>query len=345
MSEESFNLNYQISPSKIQEICNATPSSPNVSLITPMSAGLSAYMVKLDFTNSPSWMLRIINPEEEKAYEQEMGALLHVKQNYDIPIPNIIFQDNTGKFVPEPYYIYEYLPGDTLGHQLESLNFSQKEQIFADLGEYLAKMHLDQKSKSCMILFKNDQLVFEPFERKTTMEEYMYLGQSEDFEWAIQHAFKENYSDLYPGCEKIWNKYKNSLRDSVSPIGYCHNDLLADNLIIHKGKIAAIIDWEMGCYNDSLYDLARTERGILRRIVFLTDDEREKLRERFLSSYRNFHSIESSYWEKRVAHHIVQAMDDLGQIPEYRERFPKEYCDRVEQNLIKEIEEYIEYYH
>ncbi len=35
-------------------------------------------------------------------------------------------------------------------------------------------------------------------------------------------------------------------------------------------------------------------------------------------------------------------MDDLGQIPEYRERFPKEYCDRVEENLKQEIIEYIE---
>ena len=69
-----------------------------------------------------------------------------------------------------------------------------------------------------------------------------------------------------------------------------------------------------------------------------------KLREVFLSTYRNIRPIEDVYWNLRVAYHIVQCMDDLGQMPEYRERLPKNYCDKVENNLINELKEYISDY-
>ncbi len=179
---------------------------------------------------------------------------------------------------------------------------------------------------------------------KNSLDEELFHGQEEDFQWALDHAFKQHYGEYYQDCEQIWNKNKNSIRTPGAPIGFTHNDLLADNLLIHEGKIAAILDWEQGCYGDVLYDLARTERGVFRRIIFLSDTEREKLTEVFLSNYHNIRPIEPIYREKRVAYHIVQAMDDLGQIPEYRERFSKEYCDRVEENLIQELQEYIAEY-
>ncbi|MHA1453125.1 MAG: phosphotransferase family protein [Promethearchaeota archaeon] len=314
--------------------------------ITPMNAGLSAYMVKVDFrsTSDPSWMIRVINPEYKMIFEREMGAILHASENFDIPLPKIVKMDSTGEIIPESYYIYEYIKGDTLGKQLESLSFDKKETIYADLGHILAKMHLDQRKEPGVLLYTHGKFEFDPFELKHSLEEDIYLGQEEDIQWAFGHAFTDLYPEYLEDCKRIWKNYKDSLRISGSPIGFSHNDLLADNLIIHNGKIAAIIDWEQGCYGDVQYDLARTERGIFRRIIFLSESEREKLREVFLSSYHNIRPIEPIYWEKRVAHHIVQVMDDLGQIPAYRERLPKEYCDRVEQNLLQEINEYIEEY-
>jgi Ser/Thr protein kinase RdoA (MazF antagonist) len=185
---------------------------------------------------------------------------------------------------------------------------------------------------------------FDPFELTYSLPEELFRGQEEDFQWALDHEFKEHFNEFYDSCEHIWNTHKNFIKSSTNPIGFTHNDLLADNLIINNGKIAAIIDWEQGCYGDVLYDLSRTERGIFRRIVFLSDAEREKLREVFLSAYRNVRPIEPVYWDLRVAYHIVQCMDDLGQMPDYRERFPDEYCNKVEKNLINELKEYIEQY-
>ena len=139
--EEAFNLSYRISRSKIQEICNAAPNSPIVSQITPMNAGLSAYMVKVDFRNTSesSWMIRVVNPKWEMNFEREIGALLHAEESQEIPIPKIIRVDSTGEIIPESYFIYEFLKGDTLGSVIESLTFEEKEGKFFSYGKAEAK--------------------------------------------------------------------------------------------------------------------------------------------------------------------------------------------------------------
>ena len=346
MYDRAFNLSYQISQDHIKKICNQIPHTEKVTRITTMNAGLSAFLAKLDFKNSttPSWVIRVINPNREKKYEREMGALLQAHQKFNVPTPKVIFTDNSRKILSEPYYIYEFLPGDTLGNQITSLTFAQKKHIYADLGQTLARMHLDQRSESGAMLLIDDELVFEPFEMKTSLEEDIYQGQLGDIECALQHAFKEKYDHLYNGCERIWNTYKDSLRNSTSLIGFCHNDLLADNLIINEGKVEAIIDWEQSCYYGILYDLARTERGLFRRIVLLSDQERQQLQEIFLRNYQKIRPIEDAYWDKRVAHHIVQAMDDLSGLPDYQKRMVPDRIKSIEQNLIHEIEEYCEKY-
>jgi aminoglycoside phosphotransferase (APT) family kinase protein len=346
MSEGSFNLNYHLTNEKIREICATISESRNISKIIPMNSGLSAYMVKVDFTNTsePSWMIRVMNPENKKIFEREMGAILHATEKLNVPTPKILKIDSSRKIIPESFYVYDYLEGDTLGQQIDSLSLDEKKSLYANLGQILAKMHQDTRKEAGVLLFIDQKFKFEPFEIEHSLEEEMYQGQAEDFQWALDHEFKEQYMDLYDDCEQIWKSYGNFIRTTKNPIGFTHNDLLADNLIVNNGKISAIIDWEQGCYGDILYDLARTERGIFRRIVFLSDSERKILREVFLSSYNNVRPIESVYWNLRVAYHIVQAMDDLGQIPEYRERFPQNYCDKVENNLINEIKEYFSEY-
>jgi len=116
MNNRAFNLSYQISLDQIQKICDQIPHSEKVKQITPMNAGLSAFLAKLEFENPTtlSWVLRVINPDREMKYEREMGALLQAHQKFNVPTPKVIFKDNSLKILSEPYYIYEFLPGDTV---------------------------------------------------------------------------------------------------------------------------------------------------------------------------------------------------------------------------------------
>ena len=90
MSDRSFNLSYQISLDQIQNICDQIPDTEKVKQITPMNAGLSAFLVKLEFQNpsTPSWVLRVVNPDGKKRYEQEIGAILQAHQNPTVQILN-----------------------------------------------------------------------------------------------------------------------------------------------------------------------------------------------------------------------------------------------------------------
>ncbi len=219
MSEGTFNLKFQLTRPKIEEICKSISDSKKVSEIIPKNAGLSAYIVKVNFmdTSEPSWMIRVVNPEYKMGFEREIGAILHAKDKIKVPTPKIVKIDSTRNIIPESYYIYEYLEGDTLGHQIEYLPFDKKETIYADLGHILAKMHLDQNNKAGPLLYVDGKFKFEPWDLKNSLEEEMYLGQAEDFQWALDHAFKEKYSELYQDCEQIWNDYKNSIRNNSSP--------------------------------------------------------------------------------------------------------------------------------
>ena len=62
MYDHEFNLSYQVPLEKIQIICDQIPHSEKVKQITPMNAGLSVFLAKMEFEKSttPSWVLRVI---------------------------------------------------------------------------------------------------------------------------------------------------------------------------------------------------------------------------------------------------------------------------------------------
>ena len=346
MAAQRFNLRYQITDAQIQDICNRHLEKPHIQHIAPMNTGLSAYTTKIEFTDHDqvSCVLRIMNPENIDTFEKELGTLLHAKYNHQIPTPKIVSIDTSGQIIDEPFFIYEYIPGEIFGKQIASLDFPRRQALYSNLGQILAKMHLDQRPEPGALFYRNYTFTFEPYNWDCSMGEFYLSGQEEDFKFNLDHGFKEKFPQLYEGCKVIWGKYKDYLLVDVSPVGFVHNDLLADNVIVREGELQAIIDWEQADYSGVLYDLARTERGLFRRIIFLPEQERSLLQRTFLDAYATIRPIEPAYFQQRVAHHLVQAMDDLCQMDEYALRLPPEYCRKIQANLVAEIAEYIRDY-
>ena len=95
--------------------------------------------------NSMDYILRIPRFEETRL-DQDVAALLYVRQLGNIPVPEIITFDET----PEnklggPYMVLKRLPGTSLLHNFPDLNQSQKIRVATELGQ-IFKCMLSKKT-------------------------------------------------------------------------------------------------------------------------------------------------------------------------------------------------------
>lgn len=351
MNDRKFNLEYNISQQQIQEIISNFPQKTQLQKVKPMNYGLSAFLTQLTVTQGSKireLMLRIINPDREHKMARELGAIHQANHVYHIPSPQIYLKDYSRSIIPEPYYCYDYIPGFTLVETIRDLSFDHLKKIVVKIGIYLATMHRDTREQIGALLDSDTGIEFHPFEIQHSLSEVEYWGMKEDFDWVVSHGFGEKYPNLADGCFQIWADYKNTLKDYQSPIGFTHNDLNADNVIIqtrHSEILPVVIDWEMGCYGQIHYDLANTERNLLRHQVSLSPHNRKILQNVFWESYRTIRPIEPQFWQKRVVFQLVAAMDELSELDIRRKRLSQTQCNQIELNLIEELQEYLKKYY
>ena len=341
---DSFNLSYSLDDSIVHQICSRFLTAFEIINIYPMLEGLSAYMLKVTVKKPElfSFVLRVFAQDDKEFLEREIGIIYHAQKNEIFPVPKVLYVDITEQIIPEHYYCYEYIKGETLANGVNDLSFEQKVNLYTELGRIIGNMHMEEYSSSGYFYYRNSKVNFKKFGSDKRRYGGLYYGMVEDYKWAIKEGFKKSYPEYFQACKKIWNKYKKYLKTKDFPSGLCHLDLHGDNLIIKEDKIQAFIDLEMTCYVDRHLDLAVCERGFFWWQVVLDREERKKLVNVFYDSYQQKVQLEEEYWQKRPAIVVVKIMDDLAAIPEYAKRLPKKKIIEIEKNLIIELEELIE---
>ncbi len=343
---ESFNMSYSLNDSEVYQICSKFLIDFEITNIDPMLEGLSAYMLKVTVKKPKpfKFVLRVFAQEDKEYLEREIGIIIHTKKNDIFPVPNVLFIDNSEEIIPEHYYCYEYIEGETLANGVKALSYEQKVNLYAELGKIIGNMHLEEYSSSGYFYYRNNEVKFKEFDPDKRRYGGLYYGMLDDYRWALREGFKKTYSDYFQSCKKIWNKYKKYLKTKDFPSGLCHLDLHGDNLIIKKDQVQAFIDLEMTCYVDRHLDLVVCERGFFWWQTILEREERDKLVNVFYDSYQQKVLLEADYWKKRPAVKVVKIMDDLAAIPEYAKRLSEKKIIEIEKNLITELEELIKGY-
>ncbi|NPD90417.1 MAG: phosphotransferase [Asgard group archaeon] len=347
---ESFNLSFSLDEIKVKQICSMFLEKFEIIKIKPMIEGLSAYMLKVT-VKKPEYfhfVIRIIDQRNKRGFEHQIGNILFVKKKKLFPVPNILFKDNSGEIIPESYYCYEYIEGETLDNVIDALNFEQKKKLYSELGAIVGKMHAEvypgSEGIGGNLFLENEEIIFEEWKYKKRKFSSTYYSLAESYKEAVKHGFKKNFKQYYPSCKKLWNKYKKYLKYEESLLGYSHLDLNGDNVIIKEEKVQAFIDLEMICFVNRHFDLARCEKKLLGNFVVIDKDERKKLIQVFRDSYEKYIPIEETYWNKRPAFFLIELMDDLEWLPDYEKRLKREKISRIKQNLIEELEELISTY-
>ena len=146
-----------------------------------------------------------------------------------IQTPNLVAFDHDLDIVPRLVTIYDRVPGVPLS-KVESL--PDPEAFFTSLGREIRRFH-DRITE-----------VDDPDERL-------------DPQWTINmDAFRETLSREFPEALAILPPgltFKNE-----EPGVFCHQDLHADNIMVHEGKLAAIIDWGDAGWADRSVDFRWT---------------------------------------------------------------------------------------
>jgi len=196
--------------------------------------------------------------------------LLTALHNNGIPVALPLFVDTSRSIQANPYLVMEYIEGSSVISPEEEYTNTET------MAGMLAKIHSASIASLPSLPMRIDPLL-------------------------------ELFDYLPVGTES--NKLKNHL-ESMSNTAYTetpkllHGDFWPENLLWHKGRIAAVLDWEDAAFGDPLSDVACCRLELLYRF----GNERKR---QFTHAYIKYHTVDLerlALWQVFVAsasHHFM----------------------------------------
>lgn len=169
-----------------------------------------------------------------------------------VPVPEVFFLDEEGKWFPEPALIYSFVPGVTKPSEAATGQISGLGTVFGEsLREKLAPQFLDHLVR--IHTFDHEAMDFRSMDRPKA-------GTTEAAEWQLNRArriWEEDRGEDVALLEVAANWLERNLpvTDRISVV---HGDYRSGNFLFDEdtGKILTWLDWERGHLGDRHRDLA-----------------------------------------------------------------------------------------
>lgn len=208
-----------------------------------------AYLIILD--NDEKAILKIAPHPDSKimSYEKnimfsEVDSLRLVNKETDVPVPDIIYYDNSYEFCSFEYYFMSVIEGETLNVIRDSLSEEEKKAIQKEIGEYTHSMN------------------------QITGTRFGYYGQPilQGTNWfnVFRSIIELAYYDANAANIQVPIKEEELLSlldrdksyfDEVTVPVLVHWDIWEGNVFIKDKKISGIIDFERCIWGDPLLEL------------------------------------------------------------------------------------------
>lgn len=247
---ESLTKNKQDRKVIEQMVSRAFPNIP-CREITELKEGYFnvAYLIILD--NDEKAILKIAPQPDSKimSYEKnimfsEVDSLRLVKKETDVPVPDIIYYDNSYEFCSFEYYFMSVIEGETLNVIKDSLSEEEKKAIQKEIGRYNRSINQIMGTR------------------------FGYYGQPglqgknwfEAFRNMIQLAYHDaNVANIQVPINEeellsLLDRDK-SYFDDVTVPALVHWDIWDGNVFIKDKKISGIIDFERCIWGDPLMEV------------------------------------------------------------------------------------------
>lgn len=176
---------------------------------------------------------------------------IHVLKDIGLPVPKVLYFDLSKDTYDFAYTILEKLPGNDLRYEIENMSLEE----MSDIAE---KVVFYQKIVGNLPLGKG-------FGKCNIGEKGIYNSWTEFLTYEL-NRLKTNMdkvinSDLSDEIMNLLKEFKVYF-DEIKPICFL-DDISLKNIIIDKGKLQGLIDFDWICYGDPLYNIALVQTGIM----------------------------------------------------------------------------------
>ena len=258
------------------------------------------YVIKIN-TGSP----------EIKRFHKEYG-LYRILADKKIPVPEVYAYDDTNDIIGYDYILMEYISGTTLSDIWNTLGEEEKNSMLIKLGKLLGSIH--------NIEFNNfgDEFLDGHFLGINNYQEYFNKNVKK-----ILGLVKDGKTLSIEKIENIREYFNNKLFDIEVNGSLLHFNFNYDNIIVNKGKIKAVIDWEWSKSGHS-----EEELGIV--IYRIIKNEAEK--NEFLKGYRQSRNIDNDFGKRMYAYCLLYYLKVLPSVKlwNHKPEKQKEYYEETD---------------
>ena len=207
-----------------------------------------AYRIRLKDRNvvlkiAPSPEIRVMSCEKNIMFS-EVDSMRMAAKRTKVPVPRILFYDNSGSVIDREYFFMEMLGGQSLSGLQDALPEEDKQEIYYRLGQYTRQLN------------------------HIRGERFGYYGQpdrqGENWYEVFRDMVRDTYADA--GRKDIPMPVKEeetlallerdrSIFEAVKTPRFVHWDIWAGNVFVADNRIEGIIDFERCLWADALMEV------------------------------------------------------------------------------------------
>lgn len=218
--------------------------------VTELEDGCYNAVYRLNLPEDRSVILKIAPPPdveimsyEHNIMKSEIEMLQVALENSIIPLPRVLFYDDSCRHVNSPYYFMKCMPGENFFKIKGTLSRQDSDIIEIQMGAY--NRQLNQ--------IKGDYfgLVGEPRMRGANWRDTFNVI----FEAALSDGERKNTDLPYAAMRNVMTEYAAALNEVTEPF-FVHWDLWDGNVMVENKKISGIIDFERALWGDPLLEVS-----------------------------------------------------------------------------------------
>lgn len=246
---ESLTKNYK-DQETLNKLVQKAFKDVHIDKFTELTEGYFNVAYLINLSNGNEVILKIAPPSSTKVmrYEKnimkaEVEVMRLVRKNTKVPVPEILFYDDTHSICDSDYFFMAKLDGSSYSSIKDSLTEDEKKAIEFKLGQYNKKINE----------IINDRFGYFAQEDKQNVSwsETFYNFVSDLINDAIDIG-----TELPMDSDAILSLVKSNLYvcDDVLQPKLVHWDLWDGNVFVNKGEIVGIIDFERAIWGDPLME-------------------------------------------------------------------------------------------
>jgi len=170
-----------------------------------------------------------------------------------VPVPELIFFDDSKTISPYDYMICKKIPGNNLEENWSGLNVKDREILACRAGQLLARIHSTK------------------IENFGEISEFGPFLKTKDWTTFLRHTFNYHLSEAMElnlfstvAQKQFMNLFESQVKlfDQLKTPKLIHGDFHLGNLLFLNQDISGVLDFEWSCAGDPLYDICNNLRDM-----------------------------------------------------------------------------------